>query len=415
MREGWKEVKLGDILEIKHGYGFKGEFFKEDETGNVLVTPGNFNIGGGFKNEKLKYYDGPISEDFILKPNDVIVTMTDLSKMADTIGYSAKVPSSSKIYLHNQRIGLIKLLSNDVDIDFIYWFLRTSNYQRYVAGSSTGATVKHTSPTKIYSYKGIIPPLETQKKIASILSGYDDLIENNLKRIKILEEMAQQTYEEWFVRMRFPGYESATINKETGLPEGDVLSLPKGWEKVKLGDLCDLQQGFALNKKSQHYISDNKTEFPLLKISDLINNSETLFVKETIPNQFKIDFEDIIYSRTGQVGLSFIGVKGIIYNNCFKVKPFNEDIKYYLLQFLRQPITIDIAKSLATGAAQPDLNHSAFKSIEIKRADLNLCVRYSEYYKQIIRVIQNLQNQNQRLREARDILLPRLMMGMIEV
>ena len=145
MREGWKEVKLGEIINIKHGYGFKGEFFSDEETENILLTPGNFNIGGGFKADKLKYYAGPINENFILNENDVIVTMTDLSKMADTLGFSAKIPrDSSKKYLHNQRIGLVELINNTFDLDFIYWLLRTESYQRYIAGSAIGATVKHT-------------------------------------------------------------------------------------------------------------------------------------------------------------------------------------------------------------------------------------------------------------------------------
>lgn len=401
MREGWKEVKLGDILEIKHGHGFKGEFFKEYETDNVLVTPGNFNIGGGFKNEKLKYYDGPISEDFILKPNDVIVTMTDLSKMADTIGYSAKVPASSKTYLHNQRIGLIKLLTDEVDIDFIYWFLRTSNYQRYVAGSSTGATVKHTSPSKIYSYIGVIPPLETQKKIASILSGYDDLIENNLKRIKILEEMAQQTYEEWFVRMRFPGHESATINPETGLPEG--------WEKVKLGEMCNITMGQS--PKSEYYndtgdglpfhqgVKDYGFRFPINKSWSTQGNKvakagSVLFSVRAPVGRINVASEEIILGR----GLAAISHK--------------KELNSFLLYQLKNIFFED--NMIGGGAIYASVTKNDMERIEVIFCD-NYAQKFNSYAHNIDQSILNLTLQNQRLREARDVLLPRLMMGMIEV
>ncbi len=399
MREGWKEVKLGDILEIKHGYGFKGEFFKEDETDNVLVTPGNFNIGGGFKNEKLKYYDGPISEDFILKPNDVIVTMTDLSKMADTIGYSAKVPSSSKTYLHNQRIGLIKLLNDEVDIDFIYWFLRTSNYQRYVAGSSTGATVKHTSPTKIYSYKGIIPPLETQKKIASILSGYDDLIENNLKRIKILGDMAQQTYEEWFVRMRFPGHESATINPETGLPEG--------WEKVKLGDFINFKKGKKLEETFEEKLPD--TEKVLLL--DSLESGKFNYTK--VGNHSLVKRGDILMLMDGaRSSYVFLADDGIIGSTMAKVETKNLPSSLLFYYFQRNLEWLQINN---TGAAIPHANPNFIKKIDFKLPNKELLNTWEMFIQPIWKNIWNLKDQNQRLREARDILLPRLMMGMIEV
>jgi len=103
----WKKVKLGDIIDIKHGYAFSGEHIIEEDNNIVLVTPGNFRIGGGFQERKCKYYDGEIPEDYILKSGDFIVTMTDLSKSIDTLGYSAIVPDSPcRKYLHNQRNNL---------------------------------------------------------------------------------------------------------------------------------------------------------------------------------------------------------------------------------------------------------------------------------------------------------------------
>jgi type I restriction enzyme S subunit len=109
----WKFVKLGDLIDITHGYAFKGEFFREAPPGDILLTPGNFAVGGGFKSDKLKYYVGDVPEDFILFKNDLLVTMTDLSKAADTLGYPALLPQSPKNchFLHNQRLGkvIIKL------------------------------------------------------------------------------------------------------------------------------------------------------------------------------------------------------------------------------------------------------------------------------------------------------------------
>lgn len=134
--------------------------------------------------------------DYILDENDVIVTMTDLSKEADTLGFTAKVPAwFGKRFLHNQRIGLVKLLTDDFDLNYLYWLMRTFSYQRFVANGATGATVKHTSPTKICQYTFTAPKdKNTQRKIASILSGYDDLIENNLRRVRLLEEKAFASY-----------------------------------------------------------------------------------------------------------------------------------------------------------------------------------------------------------------------------
>jgi type I restriction enzyme S subunit len=81
----WRETSLGELIDIKHGFAFKGEFFRDEPRGDILLTPGNFAIGGGFKADRLKYYEGPVPEEFVLHEGDLIVTMTDLSKQADTL------------------------------------------------------------------------------------------------------------------------------------------------------------------------------------------------------------------------------------------------------------------------------------------------------------------------------------------
>ncbi len=109
MAGDWSTHRLGDLVEIKHGFAFQGEFFREEPPGDILLTPGNFAISGGFKTEKLKYYTGPVPQEFILQEDDLLVTMTDLSKAADTLGYPAIVPRShrGRRFLHNQRRGKV--------------------------------------------------------------------------------------------------------------------------------------------------------------------------------------------------------------------------------------------------------------------------------------------------------------------
>lgn len=171
------KCKLGDVCEIKHGYAFKGEFFCNESTNYLLVTPGNFAIGGGFQ-EKPKYYNGPIPDSYVLGKNDLIVTMTDLSKQGDTLGYSALVPQGGR-YLHNQRIGLVSITNQCAVRDYIYWVMRTNDYQRYIVNHASGSTVKHTSPKNILSYDIDLPTLSEQRAIADTLSVLDAKIVNN--------------------------------------------------------------------------------------------------------------------------------------------------------------------------------------------------------------------------------------------
>jgi type I restriction enzyme S subunit len=109
MASEWRQACLEDLIEVKHGFAFQGQFFHDDPPGDVLLTPGNFAIGGGFKGDKLKYYRGPTPEEFVLGEGDLLITMTDLSKRADTLGFPALVPRSTGTarYLHNQRLGKV--------------------------------------------------------------------------------------------------------------------------------------------------------------------------------------------------------------------------------------------------------------------------------------------------------------------
>ena len=92
MVSDWRDISLDELVEVKHGFAFQSEFFRDDPPGDVLLTPGNFAIGGGFKGDKLKYYRGPTPEEFVLAAGDLLLTMADLSKAADTLGYPAFVP-----------------------------------------------------------------------------------------------------------------------------------------------------------------------------------------------------------------------------------------------------------------------------------------------------------------------------------
>ncbi len=160
----WKEVKLGDFFKVKHGFAFKGKNITIEKTSDILVTPGNFHIGGGFKNTKFKYYDGEYPNGYVLSADSIVITMTDLSKETDTLGYSAKVPYSEGVkYLHNQRVGLVEFRNNDAKSDFLYWIMRTREYQGYIVGSASGTSIMHTSPTRIEDYQFSIPPIQEQK------------------------------------------------------------------------------------------------------------------------------------------------------------------------------------------------------------------------------------------------------------
>jgi len=157
--EGWEVKSLGDFIEIKHGYAFKGKYIQNEPTEDIVLTPGNFAIGGGFKSNKFRYYTSEYPEEYILKDSDLIITMTDLSKKGDTLGYPAIIPHTKDgKFLHNQRLGKVIIKCEDViNKIFLYYLLRTEEYRHEILATATGSTVRHTSPNRIKAFKFIFP------------------------------------------------------------------------------------------------------------------------------------------------------------------------------------------------------------------------------------------------------------------
>jgi type I restriction enzyme S subunit len=248
----WQDSTLGELIDVKHGFAFQGEFIHDDARGDILLTPGNFAIGGGFKGDKFKYYDGPVPDDFVLAEGDLLVTMTDLSKQCDTLGYPAFVPARSdgRRYLHNQRLGKIQLKDRDVlDVRYLHYLLCTADYRHEVLASATGTTVKHTSPERIRRFRFSRPSLAEQRGIAHILGTLDDKIELNRRMSETLEAMARALFKSWFVD--FDPVRAKAEGRDPGLPppladlfparlvDSELGEIPEGWEVGTFGDIAE--------------------------------------------------------------------------------------------------------------------------------------------------------------------------------
>ena len=174
------------------------------------------------------------------------------------------------------------------------------------------------------------------------------------------------------------------------------------WKKCPIGEVVTLRQGFAINAKSKHYMSKEETSLPLLRIADMKNGTKEVFVKEEIPQRFIAHPEDIIYTRTGNVGLVFRNNYGVMHNNCFSVTPndadeLSRDFLYYALQ---NKTFFDTANALARGAAQPDLPHTSFNSIEFAYPSLFVQERIAYILSRYDSLIENYQKQIKLLEAA---------------
>lgn len=377
------EYNLGSLISIKHGFAFSGNYISQEDNGKVLVTPGNFRIGGGFQEEKCKFYSGQLPDEYTLIPGDFIVTMTDLSKNADTLGYSAFVPNSNRTYLHNQRIGLVTLKSDLCDREYLYWLMRTYNYQRAIANTATGSTVKHTSPTKIYEYKFQAPEKDIQRKIAKSLSAYEDLIDNNRKQIILLEEAAMRLFKEWFVNLRFPGHE--TTQKVDGVPEG--------WTRAKTKEFMKFKYGKALKA------DDRKTgQHPVYGSSGVIGYH----------NDFLVEGPVIIVGRKGNVGSVYLS-----FSNAYPI-----DTVYYIesdISILFSYFNLKIRTFNNNDSAVPGLNRDYAESMEMICPNIDLLNEFDNKASVFLELQNKLRHQINLLQQSRDLLLPKLISGEPEV
>ena len=257
----WHTESLEHLIEVKHGFAFAGEHIHEEPRGDVLLTPGNFAIGGGFKGDRLKYYDGPVPDEFVLDEGDLIVTMTDLSKQADTLGFPAFVPASrnGRRFLHNQRLGKVLLRSpKSLNARFLYYVMCGQEYRHEVLASATGTTVKHTSPDRIRRFRFSCAPVPEQRAIAHVLGTLDDKIELNRRMNETLEAMARALFKSWFVD--FDPVRAKAEGRDPGLPkqisdlfpdsfeDSGLGEIPKGWRVAPLPEVVDINPTRALRK-----------------------------------------------------------------------------------------------------------------------------------------------------------------------
>jgi type I restriction enzyme S subunit len=398
--DNWIKFKLGEVFKVKHGFAFKGEYFTDIVTDDILLTPGNFKIGGGFKSDKFKYYKGEYPKEYILKEGDVIVTMTDLSREGDTLGYSAKIPLSKGFrYLHNQRLGLLQFLSSEFDKDFIYWLLRTKEYQEFIVSSATGSTVKHTSPSRIEEYEFRCPSLPVQRRIAAILTALDDKIELNRRMNETLEGIAQALWGEWFGTF--------TIGE---------IELPEGWRWGTLGEIASFLSGFAF--KSEDFVEDGDFQLITIKnvqdgqfITDSTDRLES--IPQRMPKYCLLKDGDILLSLTGNVGrICFVfGDNFLLNQRVAKLEPIHPFSKSSLYFFFRQKSTKDNLISIAKGTAQMNLSPIESRNVEVLIPDENIILKYGNVTSALYeKMIQN-QIQSRSLTMLRETLLPKLMRG----
>jgi len=376
MKKSWNKIRLDEFVKFQRGFDLPKDNFVE---GTVPVY-GSTSILGFHNIAKVK------------APGVITGRSGTLGKFQF---------ANEDFWPHNTSLWVKDFKWNDPK--FAYYLMQCLDF----ADFNSGGAVPTLNRNVLRSFKVDVPPLPTQQKIAKILSAYDDLIENNLQRIKLLEEMAQITYEEWFVRMKFPDHETAKFDEETGLPEG--------WKIVKIKELVYFSQGLQVPIENQSLVK-KESYHRFIRIVDITQGGQEdryVFAKN---KRYMVEEDDLFMIRYGSP-MPVIGYKGIIANNFFKIEVKDKGVldTKYLYYFLSQKYISDYLLSISVSSTMPAISFSTFGHTKIILPSISIQKKFEKKNNTLLGIIRVFKNQNQSLKEARDILLPRLMTGMIDV
>ena len=397
----WEEKKLSDCcISIADG---DHQAPPKADSGIPFVTISNINANNQFDFTNTMfvpqaYYD---SLDNKRKAQNGDVLYSVVGSFGIPVYIKETVP-----FVFQRHIAILR--PNDTILpQFLYYTMLSRDFYMMADAAALGAAQRTISLTALRNMNISVPPMDVQEKIVGVLSAYDDLIENNQKRIKLLEESAQRLYKEWFVDLRFPGHETTSV----------VNGVPKGWKQDTISSIIELQSGFAF--KSADFCASGTYKIVTIKnvqdgLFDGQNVSRINDIPARMPTHCRLNDGDILLSLTGNVGRVCV-VNGQDYLLNQRVAKIKSDYPAYAYCLFRSSDMFTAMGNLANGAAQQNLSPIKTGQIKVLIPPVSLLIHFevtaSAYMKQML----NLNKQIELLHQARDRLLPKLMSGEIEV
>ncbi len=411
----WPKVKLGNYLSVLTDYHANGSYEKLKANVELLKTP-NYAVMIRTTNfEKADFHD---DLRFITKP---AYEFLHKSKVKPSDILMNKIASAGNIYcmpdLHcpvslGMNLFLLRTKEEYTNQRYIYYNLKAN--ESYIKQFAIGTAATTITKESVRNLEILLPPLDIQHKIAAILSAYDNLIENNTRRIAILEEMAQSLYREWFVHFRFPGHEKIRmVESELGL-------IPEGWEVKTLGDWGTTITG----KTPSKLVPENFNEeyMPFIKTPDMHNNIFCVQTEEYLSRRGVLSQKNKTIPPNS-LCVSCIGTAGVVsitsvqaqtnqqINSIVLNDEFNRELLYFVLIDLKETIN----QYGSNGATMVNLNKGKFEALKVIFPDKSIVVDFHKLTNSMFEEIRSFQMKNLNLRRTRDLLLPKLISGEVDV
>ncbi|NOU52595.1 hypothetical protein HG263_19000 [Pseudoalteromonas sp. JBTF-M23] len=388
-------TKLGKHIDFLSGFAFKSKLFTQNFEDIPLVKGSNVHQGyiDWVGAVRWPVSEHPVKEKYWLEENDVVLAM-DRPWIESGLKFSWIKPGDPKSLLV-QRVCRMRGVDG-LSTRYLRYLIGSPQFTSYIKPIVTGVNVPHISGQQIKDFEFILPPESTQKKVADILEGYDDLIENNNRRIAILEDMAQSLYREWFINFRYPGHkENLDADGNPKLIDSPLGQTPEGWGVKEFAESFDFWNGKKCAKSETG-------EFELYGANGIVGKAE----------EWKYQNAVII----GRVGAycgaveycfdKFWGSDNTIIAKCKSEK--NISYLFLLLEHFN-------LNKYAGGSAQPLLTQTTLKQLKYIAPPEELVEQFEEIAHKFFEGVVNLKKRNQNLKQQRDMLLPKLISGQIEL
>ena len=402
----WKEVRLGDVVEIVNGFAFKSKAFTLE--GIPVIKIKNIKAGKVILNDLDYISTSDINPKYTkIRSSDILITMTGnrMDGSPETwVGKVSLFRHQGDFYL-NQRVSALRLIDDTVDNNFLSYYLSSWQSQLYFAlNSNSSGGQANITPAVVQEYRLMVPELETQRSIASILSSLDRKIELNNKINADLEEMAQAIFKNWFVDFE-PFKDGRFVDSELGMiPEGWKVGSPYEYAKVVYG---------APYKSAK--FNDNGEGLPLIRIRDLKDCNPQFYTPEILPQTEYVNMGDIVAGMDAEfVPHIWKGNTGLLNQRVCKLMPQQTSISNLFVLYLMKP-ELEFVQSYKTGTTVSHLGKADIDKFVVVLPPLEVVEECSKILDSILQRIKNISAESRTLSLLRDTLLPRLMSGELEV
>jgi len=402
----WPRAKLADCVDLLAGFPFKSQHFS-DKSDDVPLVKGENVAHGCIEwaiSKRWPAHDWERLQKFQLRPGDVVVAM-DRPWIPAGLKWAFIRDGDPKALLV-QRVARLRTSNGRLDQDFLRFIIGSPEFENYVRPITTGVGVPHISGRQILDFEFTLPPLSVQRRVTAILSAYDELIENNQRRIRILEEMACALHREWFVEFHFPGHGKEKLGAS---PHG---AIPKGWALKPMTDCVDVNPRVPIPREG---------EKPFVPMTSLANNSMLITDLQVRSGNSGSKFQngDTLFARitpcleNGKTGfVQFLpSSKAVAFGSTeFIVLRSRSLTPEFVYCVSRSEEVRGVAIKSMTGATgRQRVQEKCFDAISIAQPPHEWLDRFSAIVTPSFHLIHNLHHQTMNLRRTRDLLLPRLL------